>query len=77
MYPKVFVCLALLICLSQAFEDNYCDPTLCEDGLTHTACDHYLVKRNLRKFLFAGANKEYFDNRSSLKIAAKNLKLFQ
>lgn len=37
------IALVGLICLSRAAEENYCDPTLCEDGLTHTACDHYLV----------------------------------
>lgn len=40
---KLLVALAGMILFTKANEENYCDPTLCEDGLTHTACDHYLV----------------------------------
>lgn len=34
-----FLCLVFHVL---ANEENYCDPSLCDDGLTHTACDHYL-----------------------------------
>lgn len=40
---QITVLLVGLISLSQGAEENYCDPSLCEDGLTHTACDHFLV----------------------------------
>lgn len=49
MKLKLPIILFGFVCFSQAAEENYCDPTLCEDGLTHTACDHYLVKRSERK----------------------------
>lgn len=42
MDSKVVIALVCLVIIVQASDENYCDPTLCEDGLTHTACDHYL-----------------------------------
>lgn len=48
---KVLLSFTLMICLCQAFEENYCDPTLCEDSFTHTACAHYLVKKIFREAL--------------------------
>jgi Cysteine-rich secretory protein family len=44
MILKLLIVLGLTICIVQSDEENYCDPTLCDDGLTHTACDHYLVR---------------------------------
>lgn len=37
--------IAFHVCLAN--DENYCDPSLCDDGLTHTACDHYLVSSNI------------------------------
>lgn len=47
---KMFVLIVLLagIFKSKANEE-YCDPSLCSEGITHIACDHYLVSDNNTK----------------------------
>lgn len=48
---KGVIVLIGLVCVVEANDENYCDPTLCEDGLTHTACDHYLVGETRSNFV--------------------------
>lgn len=47
---KMFVLIVLLagVITSKANEE-YCDPSLCSEGITHIACDHYLVSDNNTK----------------------------
>lgn len=59
MKSKLFLVLVGLVCFSQAAEENYCDPTLCEDGLSHTACDHYLVRLEIWLTISAKLIKRY------------------
>jgi hypothetical protein len=42
---QIVLVLQVLINFCHTTEENYCDPTLCDDGETHTACDHYLVSK--------------------------------
>jgi hypothetical protein len=46
MFLKLLIVIGSTICIVQSNEENYCDPTLCDDGIAHTACDHYLVRKS-------------------------------
>jgi hypothetical protein len=41
---KVCILVFVNIFLNQveSLEENYCDPNLCDDGISHIACDHFL-----------------------------------
>lgn len=75
MHLKLFVALVGLVLSTKAAEENYCDPTLCEDGLTHTACDHYLVRTKVKKSFRKRKSKKISCNRNLLKSAARILNL--
>lgn len=43
---KIFFAVIGLLYIAAAAKEDYCDPTLCDDGLTHIACEHDQVSYN-------------------------------
>jgi len=39
---KILLLIAVVVVIVRTNEENYCDPSLCDDAITHTACNHYL-----------------------------------
>lgn len=57
-------CFILKVSSEEDEEENFCDPNLCDDGISHIACDHYLE-----------FSKECGDEPELIELKEKDIKL--